>query len=133
MTISAELNSDTAREQVAQMTGALDRGDVDTYLQPFAEDSRFRFANQDPVKGRNNIRDAVAGAVAALGGTRHAIVDVWYQSDTIIAEFDIDLGVDTGKPVTLPCVSVIRLRDGLVVDFRINMDASPAFSGSGPS
>lgn len=127
MTMSAELNLAAARKQAAQLTAALDRGDVDGYLEPIAENSRFRFANQESVSGRSNIREAVVGAVAALGRTRHTIVDVWYQSNTII-EFAIDLGVNTGKTVTLPCVLVMRMREASGVDFRINMDVSPAFS-----
>lgn len=132
MAISTELDPKAAREQVAQMTAALDNGDVDTYLEPFAEDARFRFANQDPVHGRENIRQAVVGALDALGTTNHTIVEVWHHPDTIIAEFSIGFHAGTDRQVTLPCVSVIRLRDNAVVDYRITMDVAPVFAGPTP-
>jgi uncharacterized protein (TIGR02246 family) len=120
---------DQASAQVREMTEALDRGDADGFVGFFSEDASFRFANQERVEGRENIREAVAGALAALKGMHHTVIAVWAPDDEVIlAEFAIDFTAADGAQITLPCVSVARVRDGAIFDYRINMDVAPALA-----
>lgn len=128
MAIAVQTDAHDAHARVERMVEGLDRGDVDTYMEPFAMDACFRFGNQPPVSGRDNIRNAVADALQALHIQRHNIIAVWSRPDVIIAEFAIEFKTRNADRVTLPCVSVIRLRDDVVIDYRITMDAAPALS-----
>ena len=95
----------------------------------------FRLANQEPVHGRANVREAVAGAVTAPRGMHSNIVGVWAPDAVweppqqgVHRRLRFDLTAADGSRLTSPCVSVARVRDGSIFDYRINMDAALVFA-----
>ena len=52
---------------VAQLFQAIDRMDSDGLALFLANDATFQFGNAQPVKGKQNVRDAVAGSSQASG------------------------------------------------------------------
>jgi ketosteroid isomerase-like protein len=70
----------------------------------------------------------MATVVASLS---HKLLAVWTVEDpqpAVIGEAAVTYERHDGLRLTLPCVSVFRLREGRVADYRIYMDINPVFA-----
>jgi hypothetical protein len=56
---------------------------------------------------------------------RHEPLGIWHDADSGAMEASVYFELPDGRTVELPAVSVLRVRNGLVHDFRFVMDASP--------
>ena len=108
----------------------VDRMDPDGFAGCFTEDGRFRFGNAPTVTGRDGIGESVGQFFSSLKGLRHDIQDLWEQGDVVITEVEASYTRADGHEVTLPAVTVARLEDELIRDYRIYMDINPLFEAS---
>lgn len=112
---------------VREMCAAVDAGDADAFASWFADDATYVFGNNEPLTGRAAIAAATAGAAGALPWVRHVVDQVAaVGEDQLFCRFTIETASPEGKPLALPCVTVIRLADEKVVDYRVHMDLTPA-------
>jgi hypothetical protein len=61
----------------------------------------------------------------------HEILSVWMVDEpepATICELKVTYQRHDGSQITLPCLNVFRLRDGLIADYRIYMDINPVFA-----
>ena len=126
--------SDTDRlaRMVVAMCAAVDAGDPDTFGSYFAEDARYRFGNAELLHGRSAVVAATAGAVASLPWVRHTVDQVAHVGNQLFCRFTIETATPDGITVAMPCVTVIDMADGLIADYRVHMDISPAFIPAAP-
>lgn len=112
---------------VREMCAAVDAGDAPAFASWFAEDATYVFANDEPLTGRAAITAATAGAAGALPWVRHVVDQVaLVGEDQLFCRFTIETESPAGKPLALPCVTVLWLSGGQVVDYRVHMDLTPA-------
>jgi uncharacterized protein (TIGR02246 family) len=111
---------------VDAMCAAVDKGDAEAFGSWFADDATYRFGNQEPLTGKAAIIDATAGAAAALPWVRHTVDQVAEVGDQLFCRFTIETATPDGTHLTLPCVTVMWLRQDQVVDYRVHMDLTPA-------
>ncbi len=111
---------------IAAYFAEVDRMDPDGLMAWYAEDCSFRFASQPRVEGKAAIRQVLAGFYGSIRSMRHHRTGVWVDADAPsgVWEADVTFVMPDGRPVSVPAVSVLRLRGGLVHDFRFVMDAS---------
>lgn len=109
----------------------VDRMDPDGLLAWYAEDASFRFANQEFAQGKQAIGELLAGFYGTVRSMRHEPLGIWHDADSGAMEASVRFELPDGGTVELPAVSVLRVRDGLVHDFRFVMDASPLQQGNG--
>jgi uncharacterized protein len=81
-----------------------------------------------PLLSRDALREHFSGAgprVAAVVQFQPANLRIHETQDpeVIVAEFDYDgTVIETGEPFTVPCIFVLRVRDGLIVESRDYID-----------
>ncbi len=107
---------------VREMCAAVDAGDAESFASWFADDATYVFANNEPLTGRAAIAAATAGAAGAVAPV---------GEDQLFCRFTIETEFPAGKPLALPCVTVIRLAGEQVADYRVHMDITPALDRSG--
>lgn len=113
---------------VAAMCAAVDRGDSDGFASWFADNAFYRFGNAEGTVGRDAVAAATAGAAASLPWVRHTVDQIAHVDDQLFCRFTIATEDPSGATVALPCVTVIEIRDGAIVDYRVHMDLAPAFA-----
>jgi ketosteroid isomerase-like protein len=119
---------------VRDLFEALDAGDISRVLDTMTEDVRFRFGSAEPTVGRAAVAanaTTMAGTVASLSHEPLAVWTVEKPEPAVLCEMAVTYRRHDGSRVTLPCLSVFRLRDGRVADYRIYMDANPVFTAQG--
>ncbi|WP_439664324.1 nuclear transport factor 2 family protein [Lentzea sp. HUAS TT2] len=115
-------------DMVRQMCAAVDSGDAEAFGAWFAADATYVFGNNEPLIGRAAVVAATAGAAGALPWVRHVVDQVAEVGDQLFCRFTIETEAPDGKPLALPCVTVIWMSGEEIVDYRVHMDISPAMA-----
>ncbi|WP_028922627.1 nuclear transport factor 2 family protein [Pseudonocardia acaciae] len=108
---------------------AVDSLDSRVMIALFAEDGTMVFGNREPMRGREAIVAGVEAFLSTIRGLRHDIRREWTVGADTIAETDVTYTRHDDKRVTIPAVSIWRVRDdGLITDYRVFYDPSPLFA-----
>jgi ketosteroid isomerase-like protein len=111
---------------VHAMCAAADAGDGQAFAAYFSQTARFRFGNSDPIFGRAAIARSTEGTVDAIWPVRHRVDQVARIGQQLFCRFTIAATIPDGTELAMPCVTVIELQDGLITDYAVHMDISPA-------
>ena len=111
---------------VRAMCAAADAGDGPAFASYFAETARFRFGNNEPIEGRTAIAKSTEATVDAVWPVRHRVDQVARLDQQLFCRFTIQATKPDGTELAMPCVTVIELQDGLITDYAVHMDISPA-------
>lgn len=106
---------------------AVDGMDAEAFASFLADDVVFRFANADPVQGKEATREVVAGFFAAIKALHHDIDRVWEQDDAVICEGMVTYTRHDSTTLEVPFVIVLILAGGLIGEYLIYVDASELF------
>ena len=103
----------------------VDTRDLDEFLTWYADDATFRFANQPPARGKEAIRAVLEQFYGLVTSMHHEKTGCWADADSGAFEAVAHVVTTDGVCADLPAVSTLRVRDGLVHEFRFVMDAAP--------
>jgi ketosteroid isomerase-like protein len=117
-----------APEWVARLFRAIDTSDVGAFAQFLAGDAVFTFGNQEPVRGRENVRNVVAGFFASIDGTRHDIAETWVQGESVIIRGAVTYTRKDRSTLTVPFANVLRMEGDLIKDYQIYVDTSQLYA-----
>ena len=112
---------------VRGVLAALDAKDAAAVTARMTDDVRMRLGNADVVAGKAEFLEATAAFVASIAAIRHEITSIWSFDVVVIAEMDVRYERLDGRQVTLPCCNVVRVRYGLVSDYRVYIDIGPVY------
>jgi quercetin dioxygenase-like cupin family protein len=119
-----------AEQMVHTMCEAVDSHDFEKFGSYFTETAFYRFANNEPVRGRDAIVAATAAATGSLPTVRHRVDQIVEAGNQLFCRFTIEVET-AGGVVAMPCVTVIELAGPWsgpspeIVDYRVHMDVSP--------
>ena len=114
---------------IADHFATVDRLDPEELAGWYADAASFRFANQPPAQGKAAIAAALRQFYGLITSMRHEKTGCWADADSGAWEAIAHFETKDGRRVALPAVSTLRVRDGLVHEFRFVMDASPITQG----
>ncbi len=103
---------------------------VDTMIpvnvtQYYNDDSTFRFGNAPAAKGPQEILEALNNFYQLIKSMEHVNTGLWLGDKSGVFEAQVHFEKKSGKKVMIPAVSIMRLENDKVKDFRMVMDASP--------
>jgi ketosteroid isomerase-like protein len=113
---------------IAAIFADIDSFDADKFVAHLTEDVTFRFGNGEPVVGRGNVRDAVAGFFTTINGLTHHILNTWDIGDVSVAQIDVEYTRTDGKHVTVPNADILVFDGDLVSNWQIYIDLAPVFA-----
>lgn len=117
--------SDITADWVWDYFRDVDTLDAQAVTQHYTDDGQFRFANQEPARGKAAIEDMLQQFYGNVRDMKHRNTGLWLGDNTAVFEADVTFTRPDGSTVVIPASSIIRRRGDLVEDFRIIMDASP--------
>jgi ketosteroid isomerase-like protein len=110
---------------ISELFSAIDRKDADAFVACLTEDAVFRYGSQEPVRGRDAVRDYVAGFLGTLEAIRHQVLDVWEHEEALVCRGDVTYRLQDGREVTVPFANILTLEGDKVLDYRIYIDPTP--------
>ena len=116
---------------IADYFTMVDRLDPEELVSWYTDDASFRFANQPSAQGKAAIVAALRQFYGLITAMHHEKTGCWADADSGAWEAIAHFETRDGRSLALPAVSTLRLRDGLLHEFRFVMDASPITQGGG--
>ncbi len=110
---------------IADYFTMVDRLNPEELVTWYTEDGSFRFANQPPAQGKNAMIAALKQFYSLVKSMHHEKTGCWTDDHSGAWEAIAHFETNDGRKVSLPAVSTLRVRDGLICEFRFVMDASP--------
>jgi uncharacterized protein (TIGR02246 family) len=111
--------------QLEGLFKAIDAKDADSFVSYLTEDAVFRYGSGDAVKGREAIREYVAGFFGTIQALQHRVTETWGQDGSLVCQGEVTYTKLDGNEIILPFVNVFRLDKERVRDYRIYIDPSP--------
>jgi ketosteroid isomerase-like protein len=107
---------------------AVDRKDIDGFIDMLTDDHKFVFGARPPVIGKADAREVVLHFWTMIGRLRHNIWRLTDAGEYIFVEANVDYERLDGKVVTVPCCDVIRVRGHLLCEQRAYLDQTEVFA-----
>jgi ketosteroid isomerase-like protein len=122
------VNDSNVADKLAAAFASFDARDVAKLASFVTDDVRLRLGNAPAVQGKAAFVDAVNAFLGSVAGVHHEILDVYVDGQIAVVEFDVQYDRQDGKAVTIPCCNVLRVRGGLISEYRSYIDATPVYA-----
>jgi ketosteroid isomerase-like protein len=63
-----------------------------------------------------------------IAGIKHQLLEVWAVDDIVISRIEVTYTRKDGSTLTVPAVTIWRVRDRQIDDYRIYIDVAPLFA-----
>ncbi len=119
------------KDWLKKLFEAIDQKNVDGFMSFLTDDACFKFSNMPSVSGRENIRSTISNFFSSLKGMRHTVSGVWEHGNVVICEGKVTYTHHNNHKLTFPFMNKFCMKDGLIVDYSIYVDASSFYAESG--
>jgi len=110
------------------LLSAIDRMDADAFASFLTENSVFRFGNAEPVKGKRNVREYVAGFFSSIKSLKHEVLGVWESGQVLTVQGEVTYTRKDSRLVKVPFVNLLKMKGTLIHEYLVYVDASQLFS-----
>ena len=117
-----------AFDYASEVYEAVDSKDERRLARFLTENCTFVYANSEPVIGRENIAESSKNFLALIAGIKHQLLDVWAFDDVIVSRLEVTYTRKDGSTLTVPAVTIWRVRNEQIDDYRIYIDVAPLFA-----
>jgi ketosteroid isomerase-like protein len=117
-----------AFDYASEVYKAVDSKDEQQMARFLTENCTFVYANSEPVVGRANIAEASKNFMALIADVKHQLLDVWAVDDVIVSRLEVTYTRKDGSTLTVPAVTIWRVRNKQIDDYRIYIDVAPLFA-----
>ncbi|MEM7066536.1 MAG: nuclear transport factor 2 family protein [Cyanobacteria bacterium P01_B01_bin.77] len=100
---------------------ALSVGDLSLFL---ADDISFRFANAQPLKGKDAVLAANEAFFRSIAKMSHQIDQVWGKGDDLICNGQVSYTRLDGSQYSVPFATILKLQCDRIVNYLIYADVS---------
>ena len=117
-----------AFDYASEVYDAVDSKDEQRLARFLTENCTFVYANSDPVVGRENVAESSKNFMALIADIKHQLLDVWAFDDVIVSRLEVTYTRKDGSTLTVPAVTIWRVRNEQIDDYRIYIDVAPLFA-----
>jgi ketosteroid isomerase-like protein len=127
------MSDDVASHQqaITAVLAAIDAGELAIATNYLRDDVTVLFGNFAPLTGAATFTQLFEQFTSSLQAVRHEIHHIWPAAndpDVLVAAMTAHYTRTDGECVSLPCCNVFRMCGGLIADYRVYMDISPAMA-----
>jgi ketosteroid isomerase-like protein len=111
-----------------RLFAAIDSRDAAAFIEFLTPDAQFRFGNAAALIGHRAIGDGVAQFFAAIGSSRHELLESWSGEDSAGCEGRVTYTRHDGRVMGFPFANLFTLRGAKISSYRIYIDNSALFA-----
>jgi len=112
---------------INKVADSIDRLDGKAFSEFITEDGSFKYANNEPVKGRKNIEEYVSAFFKFVKSGKHKVIRIWEDGDSLVWQGEVTYTRQDDKVMTFPFVNVFKMDGDLISDYQIHIDNTPLF------
>ena len=94
---------------------------LSAFLDP---DVSFRFANAEPLQGKDAVLEANKAFFASIAAMSHRIDSVWSQDDDLICNGQVNYTRLDASKYSAPFATILKVKDEQIIDYLIYADVS---------
>jgi ketosteroid isomerase-like protein len=113
---------------LSKVLASVDGKDADTFSSYLADDAVFRYGSQQPVKGRQAVREYVAGFFGTVAALEHRVIETWEGDDSLVCRGEVTYTRHDGAQVMVPFTNVLKLEGGRIRNYLVYIDPTPLMS-----
>lgn len=110
---------------LSEVLKSVDSKDADTFSSYLADDAVFRYGSQDPVKGRQAVRDYVAAFFGTVAALQHRVLETWEGDESLVCRGEVTYTRHDGIQVAVPFANVFKLGGRQIRDYLVYVDPTP--------
>jgi ketosteroid isomerase-like protein len=121
------------RAIIESVFAAIDAGSIEDAVEVFSSDITVHFANIGPLTGPAAFVDLYNQFADMIQGVSHEIHNIWSVAespDAAVSQATAHYTLHDGNQVNLPCCNIFRLSSGLISEYRVYIDITPALSAA---
>ncbi|NEQ47175.1 MAG: nuclear transport factor 2 family protein [Leptolyngbya sp. SIOISBB] len=111
-------------EFATQLYNSVDARSVADLAHFLADDVSFRFANAQPLKGKDAVLAANASFFQSIADMSHQIDQVWGAGDDLICNGQVNYTRLDGSQFSVPFATILKLQCDRIVNYLIYADVS---------
>lgn len=128
MTIAYGAASEPWIKRYYELCGAKD---IDSAMDFWAAEGVLRFANHEPVRGRDAIHSVLSQIVHNWVKETHTLLDLWeLPGDLVVFEMNVAFDRHDGEHVVVPGAAICHVDGERFLEQRIFVDMAPVFAPS---
>ena len=112
---------------VEDLFASIDGQDSEKFCSYFTDEGTFVFSNMEPVKGVDNIREAVGGFFSSIKGLKHDLHNCWERNGSVITNGIVTYTRHDGSELTVPFADIFYMSGNKVKDYLIYIDISKLY------
>ena len=112
---------------IRELFQTIDTNDPAGFASFLTDDVSFVFGNAEPVRGKEAAREAVASFLSSIKGIRHEVFAAWEQADAVTCHGQVTYTRHDTSQLSVPFANVFKMREGLIQDYLIYVDASELY------
>lgn len=101
---------------------------LDAFADALAPDAEVTVGNNPTMKGRQASKEGIGYFFSSIAGIKHHVLKVIEDQGLTVLEQRVDYLRKDGGKVTVPVVTVMERKDGLVSSLRIYLDVAPVYA-----
>ena len=111
--------------KLAEIFEAVDSQDAERFVEFLTEDVVFRYGSEAPVRGKDAVRDYVAGFYKSIAGLSHELTETWEGDGSQVCTGEVTYVRHDGSEVTIPFTNVFRFDGEKIDEYLIYADPAP--------
>ena len=112
------------KERIIKLFESIDKNDVGGFLDFLTDDVHFKFGNQDPVDGKENLRKELNDFYKTIKSISNDILNVWEQEEVIICRGVVTYTRHDDSILDVPFVNIFKMKQNLIKEYLIYADIS---------
>lgn len=111
-------------EWVTRLFHSIDTNDTHTFASFLTHDALFKFANQEPVVGKEAARQTVAEFLLSIKAIHHDVLDVWEKEGATACHGIVTYTRHDSSQLRVPFANVFRMQGSLIQKYLIYVDVT---------
>ena len=113
---------------ITRLFHSIDTNDTDTFAGFLTPDALFKFANQEPVIGKEAARQTVAEFLSSIKAIQHDVLDVWEKEGATACHGIVTYTRHDSSQLRVPFANVFKMQGDLIQEYLIYVDASQLYT-----
>ena len=116
------------KTEIKQLFETVDSRDTDAFLAFLTDDVMFRFGNAEPVKGKEDVGNAVGGFFESIKAISHDLHETLEHPDAVVCHGMVTYTRHDSTALTVPFADIFGIDGDLVRDYLIFIDVSELYN-----
>jgi ketosteroid isomerase-like protein len=115
-------------ERIEQLFQSIDTRNTDAFLTFLTDDVMFRFGNAEPVKGKEEVGNAVQGFFESIQALSHDLHEILEHPDAVVCHGMVTYTRHDSSTLTVPFANIFGMSGDSIRDYLIFIDVSQLYN-----